>query len=817
MLPEAKALLGSMDKAANKTAGSDLKGDRSRKTRGFTKAQIAAMARARGSPSKHSRPPSSLKQTVLPPLREDPEIEASVTDPHPVASVTDHPVASVTDPHPEIEASVTDPHPVASVTDPHPEIEASVTDPHPVASVTDPHPEIEANLSPVADPHPVASQPPPSDASQTKLPLPNSTEVVATVPLSSTAPSETQKGPVRGRAKRNISSTARPLRRSSRLNPSSTVLEDDPSDKGTPHARSEPEPSKTEPSKAEPPKSMPTPSFVTEQFIDATIPTGSVPSTPSSPADPESGQILDSPQAGQTINLSSTVLEDVIADEATAQEQRGEKGPEAGHSGWSDWDMSESTQERVEETSEDMTNSEEDSAHPAIKDDDGSKRTLRLRPLRSCDEAKEAHNREFDEESLREAEDKTTRKRKRAGKSEVRRGRGKAISRRPAAPDMRPELIVVGDVEFTSSPICTKIVTTVRILTLECMPGPYRTYNMFPIKARVEILKKFLQRYTWGEGENVERCLDVFERIASEAYYRAMTSVRREYTKKYGNDKEVWKDFPPQWCKNVSHWKGLCLIWSKEKFAKISTTNRNNKKGGILHHVAGSRSSYRHAQKLASEKGSAVGLKEVFDRMHMKESPSGKVYVNEKASEKMVRIEIVVISEHDQFYNYLLQKFEDLKRTYGEVLTDECLWELAVDGEDGRGRLFGFGNRSRISRVNRALAAEDATMSDAGRSTATSAENERERFTKAQVAALLASKLAEERRAFASELAAQEKRHMEDFERQKKNDEYNRECIAALFRLHGQTLPPTNGSSRGHAGDSANEGGEAPENSRAKG
>ncbi|KAF3330949.1 Plant transposase (Ptta/En/Spm family) [Carex littledalei] len=809
MLPEAKALLGSMDKAANKTAGSDLKGDRSRKTRGFTKAQIAAMARARGSPSKHSRPPPSLKQTVLPPLREDPEIEASVTDPHPVASVTDHPVASVTDPHPEIEASVTDPHP---------EIEASVTDPHPVASVTDPHPEIEANLSPVADPHPVASQPPPSDASQTKLPLPNSTEVVATVPLSSTAPSETQKGPVRGRAKRNISSTARPLRRSSRLNPSSTVLEDDPSDKGTPHARSEPEPSKTEPSKAEPPKSMPTPSFVTEQFIDATIPTDSVPSAPSSPADPESGQILDSPRAGQTINLSSTVLEDVIADEATAQEQRGEKGPEAGHSGWSDWDMSESTQERVEETSEDMTNSEEDSAHPAIKDDDGSKRTLRLRPLRSCDEAKEAHNREFDEESLREAEDKTTRKRKRAGKSEVRRGRGKAISRRPAAPDMRPELIVVGDVEFTSSPICTKIVTTVRILTLECMPGPYRTYNMFPIKARVEILKKFLQRYTWGEGENVERCLDVFERIASEAYYRAMTSVRREYTKKYGNDKEVWKDFPPQWCKNVSHWKGLCLIWSKEKFAKISTTNRNNKKGGILHHVAGSRSSYRHAQKLASEKGSAVGLKEVFDRMHMKESPSGKVYVNEKASEKMVRIEIVVISEHDQFYNYLLQKFEDLKRTYGEVLTDECLWELAVDGEDGRGRLFGFGNRSRISRVNRALAAEDATMSDAGRSTATSAENERERFTKAQVAALLASKLAEERRAFASELAAQEKRHMEDFERQKKNDEYNRECIAALFRLHGQTLPPTNeGSSRGHAGDSANEGGEAPENSRAKG
>ncbi|KAF3328438.1 Plant transposase (Ptta/En/Spm family) [Carex littledalei] len=476
------------------------------------------------------------------------------------------------------------------------------------------------------------------------------------------------------------------------------------------------------------------PSFVTEHG-DATIPTDSVPSTPSSPADPESGQILDSPQIGQTINLSSTVLEDVIADEvplpptnvATAQEQRGEPEPEvevplsepsaspqseAGDSDWSVWAESEATQEREEETSEDTTNSEEDSAHPAIKDDDGGKRSLRLRPLRSCDEAKEANNRELDEESLREAEDKTTRKRKRVGKSEVRRGRGKANPRRAAAPDMRPELIVVGDAEFTSSPLCTKIVTTVRILTLECMPGPYRTYNMFPIKARVEIVKKFLQRYTWGEGENVERCLDVFERIASEAYYRAMTSVRREYTKKYGKDKEVWKDFPPQWCKNVNHWKGLCLIWSKEKFDQISTTNRNNKKGGILHHVAGSRSSYRHAQKLASEKGSAVGLKEVFDRMHMKESPSEKVYVNEKAQLKM-------------------QKFEDLKRTYGEVLTDECLWKLVVDGEDGRGWLFGFENRSRTCRVNQALAAEDATMSDAGRSTAISAENEHEKFTKA--------------------------------------------------------------------------------------
>lgn len=131
-------------------------------------------------------------------------------------------------------------------------------------------------------------------------------------------------------------------------------------------------------------------------------------------------------------------------------------------------------------------------------------------------------------------------------------------------------------------------------------------------------------------------------------------------------------------------------------------------------------------------------------------------------------------------------EYENLKMLYGEALTDEELWELAVDGEDTRGRLFGFGNRSRTSKVNKALAAEDATMSDPARSTATSAEDERGTFTKAQVRNLVAA----QRKKFASEIAAQEKRYREELEEFKKQEEYNKKCIAAIVQATGVSIPP---------------------------
>lgn len=233
-------------------------------------------------------------------------------------------------------------------------------------------------------------------------------------------------------------------------------------------------------------------------------------------------------------------------------------------------------------------------------DDDGGKRGIKRIALRDCEEALHISGIELEEENTTGAEGQAKRKRKRGQKSDVRRGRGMAKARKPSNFACRPELFVVGDAEFTSTPICTKVVATIRVLTLENMPGPYRTYNMFPVKARLEILKKFLQRYSWGEGESVKRCLQVFETIAADAYSRELVLLRGKYIKKYTEDKLLWRDFPPQWCKNPQHWKGLCLIWSKDKWDKMSSTNRNNKTkdGPVIHHLGGSKSLFRHKQKM---------------------------------------------------------------------------------------------------------------------------------------------------------------------------------------------------------------------------
>lgn len=121
---------------------------------------------------------------------------------------------------------------------------------------------------------------------------------------------------------------------------------------------------------------------------------------------------------------------------------------------------------------------------------------------------------------------------------------------------------------------------------------------MFPTKARLVILQQFLQRYSWGPQERIQRCLKVFENIAADAYQRELLEVRAACKKKYTENKEVWKDHPPRWCTNVEAWKGLCDIWMSARWDQISTINAKNKEVAkdVIYHVAGSRSSYRHKQ-----------------------------------------------------------------------------------------------------------------------------------------------------------------------------------------------------------------------------
>ena len=151
--------------------------------------------------------------------------------------------------------------------------------------------------------------------------------------------------------------------------------------------------------------------------------------------------------------------------------------------------------------------------------------------------------------------------------SEQPKKRGKNRPREPSAPSDRPQLEWVGDAEFISIPPCSKIVTTIRVVTVGNAPGPLRSYYQFPIDARIKILREFLQRYSWKEGaedDYIKTCADVFERIAYECYQRQMTTVRAEYTRDYGKDMQKWKEIPPEWCKNEEHWQGLIAIWETD-------------------------------------------------------------------------------------------------------------------------------------------------------------------------------------------------------------------------------------------------------------
>ncbi|KAF3340596.1 Plant transposase (Ptta/En/Spm family) [Carex littledalei] len=389
--------------------------------------------------------------------------------------------------------------------------------------------------------------------------------------------------------------------------------------------------------------------------------------------------------------------------------------------------------------------------------------------LRECPEARVVSGEDLDWSS-----DKLeTRKRKRLSrkkKSDVRCGRGPGRPRDPVHPDSRPKLKIVGDREFTSEPLCSKITTTIRVATCECLPGPIRSFNIFPTRVRLQILRKFLQRYSWADGEDVGLCLDVFERIAADAYSRVLVQTRKKYTEKISHDKEEWKEFCPQWCKNLDHWKGLCDIFKNPNWEKSSTINRNNK---LVHgktvasHVGGSRSSYRHKLKLIAEKGTSLDLKDVFDRTHLRKESNE--YVNERAKDAA-------------------NNFKALKETHGNGLDDEVIWDIAVKGEDKRGRLYGFGNASRKSRKNREVEAMEATVSPT-KSTATSANKKQKTFTAEEVQALLKDTLAKAQEGFAEKIADQEKRHIAELEANKAETRYRRMALDELHKRAGYQSP----------------------------
>lgn len=137
--------------------------------------------------------------------------------------------------------------------------------------------------------------------------------------------------------------------------------------------------------------------------------------------------------------------------------------------------------------------------------------------------------------------------------------------------------------------------------------------------------------------------------------------------------------------------------------------------------------------------------------------------------------------------------YDELMKIHGNEMDEEKVWELAVDGEK-RGRLFGFGNRSRTCKAVRELEAVEASASDPTKSTATSAEEPNRKYSREEVDRFVAESVAATRSDIYSQIAAQEKRHQAELDQIRLDTKLNNARFEALFRQTG-VRPPNLGVS----------------------
>ena len=121
-------------------------------------------------------------------------------------------------------------------------------------------------------------------------------------------------------------------------------------------------------------------------------------------------------------------------------------------------------------------------------------------------------------------------------------------------------------------------------------------------------------------------------------------------------------------------------------------------------------------------------------------------------------------------------------------MTEEALWELAAKGEK-KGRLFGFGNKSRTSKAKRELEAIEASVSNPTKNTATSVEDCERKFTQSEVANLVAKELAAAHEKYAKDMEAQEKLYKAELEKVVGDTSFNKRCFDALFKHNGIPMP----------------------------
>lgn len=131
------------------------------------------------------------------------------------------------------------------------------------------------------------------------------------------------------------------------------------------------------------------------------------------------------------------------------------------------------------------------------------------------------------------------------------------------------------------------------------------------------------------------------------------------------------------------------------------------------------------------------------------------------------------------------ERFRKEKESNGDKKNEEELWEEVVKGEDKRGRLYGFGNKSRTTNATRVLETVEASFDNPTRSTATSADSGEKRYTKDEVVDIMAA----ERKAFAASLVAQDKRHNSEMDEIRNHNKYIIKCFRQLFSRQGMEIP----------------------------
>lgn len=131
------------------------------------------------------------------------------------------------------------------------------------------------------------------------------------------------------------------------------------------------------------------------------------------------------------------------------------------------------------------------------------------------------------------------------------------------------------------------------------------------------------------------------------------------------------------------------------------------------------------------------------------------------------------------------ERFRKEKESNGDKKNEEELWEEVVKGEDKRGRLYGFGNKSMTTNATRVLETVEASFDNPTRSTATSADSGEKRYTKDEVVDIMAA----ERKAFAASLVAQDKRHDSEMDEIRNHNKYIIKCFRQLFSRQGMEIP----------------------------